>query len=108
MAITPQPLFQIVPTNTLAQLVYEPTTTVRLQSIVFLNRDASARTVSLYHDIDGKDFVDGTLILKDQSIDAGARYVFEESILLNSSGSLGVKVSAADLVNVVGYGWVSI
>jgi len=108
MAITPQPLFQITVPTTVAYQLHQPTGTMRLESIIFLNRDVAARTISLYHDIDGAEFVDGTLILKDQSIAAGDRYVFSEPLLLDANGSLGIEVETVDVINVVGYGWADI
>lgn len=108
MSVTPQPLFQLTVDTAVAIELYRPTASTRLQQIVFLNRDVSARAVSLYHDIDGSDFDDSTLILKDESIASGGRFVFDEPLLLDSNGTLGIKVSAADKINVVGYGWVNL
>ena len=108
MAITPKPLFQVVPGNALATKVYRPAAdvTVRLESIIFLNRDSVSRNISIYHDIDGEVFDTSTLIELDKAVAAGLRYVFSEPLLLDENGALGILVETANIINVVGYGWV--
>ena len=106
MAITPTPIFQIVPDTVIAIELYRPANPERLESIVLVNTSVGSVVVSIYHDIDGKLFDDTNILLHDTTIAAGARLLFDDRVLMNDSGSIGVKVDTIDVVTITGYSWV--
>ena len=108
MAIVPKPIFQTVPAGVVAFELYTPAedVTARIESIVFVNIHTSSVLISIFHDIDGAEFDDASLILKEVSIAPDDRYVFDERVLMDWNGSLGIQVSVADVVSVTGYAWV--